>query len=326
MATAHYEGPWLLLIHQIPTKPDYLRVKIWRRLQRLGAVAVKNSVYVLPKSEQAQEDFQWVLREVKQAGGDAMICETRFVEGLTEDTVEQMFRSAREADYEAILKEADRTGVMYLKRGNLTGERKSQLAVAVERLQRRLAEVAAIDFFGAPGREGVERAIYALETRLQNQSRPLKAALPEQSLEGLQGRTWVTRKGIYVDRMACAWLIRRFIDPKAQFKFVPAKGYRPEPDEIRFDMYEGEFTHEGDRCTFEVLMSRFGLSDSALQAIAEMVHDIDLKDSKFSRQETHGIDRLIAGIAMAHKDDEARLSRAAAVFDDLNEYYKRKRK
>ena len=125
--------------------------------------------------------------------------------------------------------------------------------------------------------------------------------------------------------MASAWLVRRFIDGQACFKFVPAKGYVPQPKEARFDMYEAEFTHEGDRCTFEVLMDRAGLDDPALGVIAEIVHEIDLKDNKFSRQETLGIDRLIAGIAMAHREDETRLDRALACFDDLYEYYKRKR-
>jgi hypothetical protein len=154
----------------------------------------------------------------------------------------------------------------------------------------------------------------------------LDKRLKPQQLQSFQDRTWVTRKGIHVDRMASAWLIRRFIDPHARFKFVPAKGYQPQPGEIRFDMYEAEFTHEGDRCTFEVLIERVGLSDPGLRPIAEIVHDIDLKDAKFAREEAPGIDRIIAGIAMANKDDETRLVRGSALFEGLYEYFKRKRK
>jgi len=132
-----------------------------------------------------------------------------------------------------------------------------------------------------------------------------------------RGRTWVTRAGIKVDRMASAWLIRRFIDPEARFKFVPAQGYPPEPRELRFDMFEAEFTHEGDLCTFEVLVQRFGLGDPALRVIAEIVHDVDLKDSKYGRAEAPGIGQLVAGIAAAHADDEERLRRGTALFDDL---------
>ena len=135
----------------------------------------------------------------------------------------------------------------------------------------------------------------------------------------------MTRKGIHVDRMASAWLVRRFIDPQADFKFVPAKGYKPLAGEVRFDMFEAEFTHLGDRCTMEVLLDRTAINDAAVRVIAEIVHDIDLKDSKFEHPETPGIERLVAGIAMSHRDDEARLARGAAVFDDLYEYFRRKR-
>jgi len=320
------EGPWLLLIHQIPPKPDYTRVKIWRRLQRLGAVPVKNSVYVLPKSDQTQEDFQWVLREVVESGGDASLCEARFVDGLSDDEVMQLFRSAREEDYQEISRDLERIATSLSKKTKTDSEREKRLALELERIHKRMAEVLAIDFFSAPGRESAERLIFALDARLQESSPAGKAAKAKQQLQDFQGRTWVTRKGIHVDRMASAWLIRRFIDPNAHFKFVPAKGYQPEPGEIRFDMYEADFTHEGDRCTFEVLIERVGLLDPGLGPIAEIVHDIDLKDSKFGRDETPGIDRIIAGVAMANKDDEARLARGSALFEDLYEYYKRKRK
>ena len=320
------DGRWLLLIHQIPPKPDYLRVKIWRRLQRLGAVPVKNSVYVLPKSDQTQEDFQWVLREVVESGGDASLCEARFVDGLSDDQVMQLFRSAREDDYQEISRDLERIATSFSKKTKINIASRKRLALELERLHKRMAEVVAIDFFGASGREGAERLIFAVDARLQEGSPAGKAAKVKQQLQDFQDRTWVTRKGIHVDRMASAWLIRRFIDPNARFKFVPAKGYQPQPGEMRFDMYEAEFTHEGDRCTFEVLIERVGLSDPGLGPIAEIVHDIDLKDAKFVREETPGIDRIIAGIAMATKDDEARLARGSAVFEDLYEYFKRKRK
>jgi hypothetical protein len=318
------DSHWLLFIHQIPPKPDYLRVKIGRRLQRLGSVPIKNSVYVLPKSEQAQEDFQWVLREVIESGGDASLCEARFVEGLTDNEVEELFRSAREPEYREISQEAERLRNSLSKKSKAFGASTKQLAVKLEKLHKRIAEITAIDFFGAPGREAVERQIFVLDARLRQPSLSEKAMQMKLQAEEFYGRTWVTRKGIHVDRMGSAWLIRHFIDPVAQFKFVPAKGYQPQADELRFDMYEAEFTHEGDLCTFEVLLERFALKDPPLKSIAEIIHDIDLKDSKFAREETIGIDRLIAGIAMGHKDDERRLARASDMFDDLYEYFKRK--
>lgn len=131
---------------------------------------------------------------------------------------------------------------------------------------------------------------------------------------------WVTREHCHVDRTACAWLIRRFIDPRARFKFVPAKGYRPEPHELRFDMYQGEFTHEGDRCTFETLLARFGLDDPALHALAEIIHDVDLKDGKYARAEAAGIAALVDGLAVAYPEDLERLERGAAVFEAMYAY------
>jgi hypothetical protein len=135
----------------------------------------------------------------------------------------------------------------------------------------------------------------------------------------------VTREGVYIDRIASAWLIRRFIDPEASLKFVPSKGYVPQPGEVRFDMFEAEFTHEGERCTFEVMAERAGLDDPAVRIIGEIVHDIDLKDAKFGREETAGIAGLIGGIALAHADDEQRLARGAAVLDDLYQYLRSKK-
>jgi hypothetical protein len=325
MAETATEGRWLLLIHQIPPKPDYFRVKVWRRLQRLGAVAIKNSVYVLPKNDQTQEDFQWVLREIIEGRGEASLCEARFVDGLSDEEVEALFQAARGAEYDQIAEEARRLAEIPLPNGQTEETRRTKLEIDLVRLKRRLAEVVAIDFFGAPGRETAEGLVSGVEARMTGKNSMLGADSARTfRREDFLGKTWVTRKGIYVDRMASAWLIRRFIDSDARFKFVPPKGYKPLPGELRFDMFEAEFTHEGDRCTLEVLIQRIGLDDPALIPIAEIVHDIDLKDSKFGRQDTIGIERLIAGIAMTHKDDEVRLERGCAVFNDLYEYFRRK--
>jgi len=317
-------GRWLLLIHQIPPKPAYLRVKIWRRLQRLGAVAIKNSVYALPKTDQTQEDFQWVLREVIEGGGDGTLCEARLVDGITDDQVEEIFQAARSADYGQIADDARRLAGTLRAKGKLNKERRPQTEIEIERLKRRLDEAVAIDFFGAPGREAAAGLVSGLEARIGGSRTTPSSESGNKIRENLRGKTWVTRKGLHVDRMATAWLVRRFIDPDARIKFVPAKGYIPLVDEVRFDMFEAEFTHEGDRCSMEVLLAGTGMRDPALVRIAEIVHDIDLKDSKFQREETSGIARLIDGIAMSHKDDDVRLTRAAAMFDDLYENFRRK--
>jgi len=317
------EARWLLLIHQIPPKPSYLRVKVGRRLQSLGAVAVKNSVYVLPRSEQALEDLQWVRREVAAEGGDASVCEARFVEGLSDAAVEALFNAAREADYAELAREARAVQAGLGRRGKEAAARREQAAGLVLRLRKRAEDLAGLDFFGASGRDTVEGILAAVEASL----RPASAGGEKEKpavLSGLRGRTWVTRSGVHIDRMASAWLISRFIDPKARFKFARGREHAPAKGELRFDMFEAEFTHEGDSCTFEVLLDRFGLRDPALRQIAEVVHDIDLKDAKFARPETPGVDRLVAGIAMRHEEDEARLRDGATVFEALYEYFKRR--
>ena len=318
---------WLLLIHQLPAKPAYFRVKIWRRLQSIGAVAVKNAVYALPCNEQTQEDFEWLLREITEGGGEAVVCEARLIDGVSDEEVRALFNRARGEDYDAIAKEARSIGAEFgdqpppAKRA----EAKGQLA----RLKNRLAQVVAIDFFGADRRPPAEGLLAELEERV---AEPAAAGAPEavsreiHALQTMRGRTWVTRQGVFVDRIASAWLIRRFIDPEARFKFVPAKGYQPTPGELRFDMFEAEFTHQGDRCTFEVLLEQAGLDDPALRAIAEIVHDIDLKDAKFGRDEAAGIASLIAGIARAHPKDEERLAQGVALFENLYASFRNRRR
>jgi hypothetical protein len=307
---------WLLLIHQIPPKPAYLRVKIGRHLQRIGAVAIKNSVYALPRNDETQEDFQWVLREVVKGGGDASILEAQFIEGLSDDHVLALFQSAREADYRELAEEARKASASLPKRGPPPENRRNELANQIARLRQRLSELEAIDFFGAPGREIAEGVVSGMEARMKP-IEPREPAKPSLRREDYQGRTWVTRAGIKVDRMASAWLIRKLIDPQARFKFVPAKGYKPQKRELRFDMFDAEFTHDGDLCTFEVLLERFGIDDPALRAIAEIVHDVDLKDAKYGREEASGVGQVVAGIAASQPDDGARLERGAALFEDL---------
>ena len=247
------ERRWLLLIHQVPPKPDYLRVKVRRRLQRLGAVALKSTVYALRDTDDALEDFQWLAREIRAQGGSAVLCRAALVDGITDEEMDAMLHS------ESGEPEAGRPGA------------------AAERVT--------------------------------------------------PGRVWVTRAGVFVDRIASAWLIRRFIDPEATFRFVRGRGDAPRAGELRFDMYEAEYTHEGERCTFQTLLARFGLEDDrALRAIGEIVHDIDCKDEKFGRAETAGIASLIRGIAEAHEDDGRRIERGSAALDDLYASFRKTRR
>jgi hypothetical protein len=310
---------WLLLIHQVPASPPYLRVKIWRRLQKVGAVAVKGSVYALPRSDEAIEDFHWVARVIIEAGGEASVCEATFIEGITNDDLVALFRKAREAEYRELLNEAN-TADREFKASQMSGDQTPAIVLRVSRLRQQLTEIQKIDFFSSPLGLQVESAIAELEARIRKA--PIRKV--DHKAGAYAGRTWVTRKGIHIDRIASAWLIRRFIDDKAVFKFVAAKGYRPDPQELRFDMFDAEFTHEGNLCTFEVLISRMGLKDRALTALAEMIHDIDLKESRFARPETPGFAMMINAVCTAHKEDEDRLERGGAILDDLYAFHKKR--
>ncbi len=316
---------WLLLIHQIPPTPAYFRAKVGRRLSKLGSVAIKNSVYVLPFGEQALEDFQWLVREITSEGGEATLCKATFVEGLRDDQIEALFQAARDADYAAVADEAGALAKGIRGRVQRDAERRQELEAHIARLRKRIGEIVALDFFAASGRGPSEFAVETLERKLKSHGKPVateRAALPTNEY---RGRTWVTRQNVHVDRIASAWLIRRFIDPAATFKFVPGQGYRALEGELTFDMFEGTFTHVGDACTFETLAHRFALKEAGLSALAEIVHDIDVKDGKFARSEAPGVAALIAGIAVAHREDERRLEVGGAMLDALLELFGRKK-
>ena len=315
---------WLFLIHQIPPKPDYLRVKIWRRLQAVGAVAIKQSVYALPRTDQSYEDFSWILKEIIEGGGDGSISETVLLEGLSDEQVVGLFREARDADYEKILEDAQSLAESLSKESAEGSESITKLRTQLSRLKRRLEDVGGIDFFDAPGHSAAEGALANVASRIIGEADQQEERYVP-SVQNLRGRTWVTRKSVYVDRIACAWFIRRFIDGEAKFKFISGKSYKPKSNEIRFDMFDAEFSHEGDACTFEVMIKRFGLDDHAVSQMAEIIHDIDLKDKKFARTEADGIQILFDGIVASRGQDEERLERGFLILDEMYESFSTKR-
>ena len=301
--------PWLALLHQLPAKPPYLRVKIWRRLQAIGAVPLKNAVHVLPRSEESAAAFHSLMAEILDNGGDATLVEVRLLAGQSDGDVRALFDAARRADYEEITQLARRL----LETGPPGG-------TDIARLQKRLEDVGRLDFFNASGRQQAEAALLELDQR-RFQHPDVSRTHPAVGTEPLDlaKKTWVTRSGVHVDRIACAWLIRRFIDQNARFKFVDKRRYDPADGELRFDMADAEFTHEGDRCSFETLLLRAGLAnDPALVAIGEVIHDLDIGDSRFGRPETPGLGAILAGVCASTDDD---LQRIAMASDALNQFY-----
>lgn len=314
---------WLLLIHQIPPKPNALRVKIWRRLQQVGAVAIKQSVYVMPLSESSREDLSWTLKEIVAGGGEGSISEARFVEGLSDEQILALFQNARKADYDKLIQEANTLLTDWSTEGFDPSDPATKGSAQLSKLQRHLDEISAIDFFQVPERNTAELLIRELANLVSDST--TVGTIDATGVGDLMGKTWVTRINLFIDRIACGWLIRRFVDQAAAFKFVSGPGYTPGTDEIRFDMFDGEYTHEGDRCTFEVMIQRFQLRDHSLGPLAEVVHDIDLKDEKFGRRETVGFNALLTGLVVAQPDDDLRMTEGLRLFDNLYAYYQRQK-
>jgi hypothetical protein len=313
---------WLLLIHQLPAKPDYLRVRIRRRLGQIGAVALKNSVYVLPDSADNRSSLSELAREVLKQGGDALVCEARMIEGLTDGAVEDRLRELCAGEYATIARLAKRLASELRKARGADDAKRRKIGRVLERLRARFDVTVLRDLFEAPGRETAGGLLSLLEDLVEGVEQTKN---PEVDVaEPPRAATWVTRTGVMVDRIASAWLIRRFIDPQARFKFVNGRGYRPRPGEIRFDMAGAEFTHHNGRCTFEVLTERFHLRDSALKPIAEIVHDLDLEDERYKRPEAAGVDRVIVGLAIARQPDETRLVQGGSMFENLYESFRRR--
>jgi len=296
---------WLLLLLSLPPRPSSLRVRAWRRLKALGAVALKSGAYLLPYSSDRYEQFQWLAQEVEKDRGEATLLKVDRVENMKQPEVVRLFHEARNADYAAL---TDR----YRKLGSAKRPRSVE---ELARLARELDRLVDIDFFDAPGRQQTLRAREAAERRVTGPAQA--AARPEGRLDlaAFQGRRWVTRPRPHVDRIASAWLIKRFLDPAAEFVFAV-------PDElpagaVPFDMAGVEFGHQGDQCTFETLLHRSGLRDRRLAAIAEIVHEADLRDNKYPREEARGLDLVLRGLLAAVKDDHEALAQGLTLFDGL---------
>ena len=298
---------WLALLHQLPAKPPYLRVKIWRRLQSIGAIPLKNAVHLLPNTERSQAAFSTLLHEITSSGGEAILAELTLLDGQSDPEVRTLFDTARDADYDDLAQSARRL----LETGPAT-------SAEIAKLQKRLEDIGRIDFFGAHGRQEAEAALTELDRR-RYQHPDVTRTAPAETPQDLTNRIWVTRSGVHVDRIACAWLIQRFIDPQARFRFVDSRTHMPEPGELRFDMADAEFTHEADRCSFETLLLRASLTDDpALQAIGEIIHELDIADGKFTRPETAGLGAMLSGVCASTDDD---LQRIALASDALNQFH-----
>lgn len=302
---------WLLLLYFLPSERGRARVQAWRRLQRVGAVSLKNSAYALPHSPEAREDFEWIRTEIVAAGGQAIVLVARAPDQATLNDVTGAFRAARAADFAAIAAE----GRALLKRagvGRATARR--AFTQRLRRLRERYDETLRLDFFNVEQRDEAAALLDQLEQRSRRPSVPAGTATTTLDHTRYQGRTWLTRPRPGVDRMSSAWLIRRFIDPGARFVFDDPKRA---PDAIPFDTFDAEFGHHGTHCTFETLCERFGIRDPGVQRIGRIVHDLDLKESTYREPEGPTLGRLVEGLRQAHGDDDGLLRVGTDLFEAL---------
>jgi hypothetical protein len=310
---------WLLFIHQLPSHPSNLRVTTWRRLQQIGAIPLKQAVYVLPDTPDAREDFEWLKTEVKAAGGDASVFAADNVDAWSDDALIEEFRRARQDLYEELGRDVEQA----LKRAASARRAKGTRAPALRRLvdifRERLVAAEKIDFFGSAGRDRVLSVLRQLEDRIGGTARQPAASGPgdHSGRQGsFQGRLWITRPRPGVDRMASAWLIRLFIDRQARFGFAADRESVPDHG-VPFDMFGVEFSHQGDGCTFETLCSVFGIAGPALSRIAAIVHDLDLKDGRFGAPECSTVGAMIEGLQLACQNDQELLEQGMTLFDSL---------
>lgn len=317
------DSRWLLLTHRLPDRPSNLRVRVWRRLQAIGAVAVKSSIYALPNRAETREDFEWLRREIVQSGGEAAVFTGDSIAEAGDREIIGGFQEARAKDYAAIKEAVEAFNERVkaaLDGGHIKGAVLEKLESRWSAHKTEWERLSKIDFFGAPNKASAASCLAGGQKLILRAKAASVAESPEPPAplapRELKGKVWVTRTSPHVDRLASAWLVRRFVDPRARFKFVTTP-YRARMNELRFDMPDGEFTHFGDWCTFETLARRLGLNDPAVAAMAEIVHDLDLKDRKFSRPEASGISLAIRGLCRVHERDAARLEAGLEFFDGL---------
>jgi hypothetical protein len=284
MAVYDKKGPWLLLTFTLPGKRASKRVEVWRKLQRFGTVPLGNSGYLLPNSPVNEERFEWLATEIRKYEGDASVVHVESIDNISSPQLIGRFSEARAQEYQDLIPEIEKI---------LAVPQYEQATGRLARLRNRFQQIVDVDFFGSPLQKKVGRMLADADTK-----RGVKPAPPVAKInpKNYKNRTWVTRPRPGVDRSASAWLIRRFIDSKAQFTFA-------EEDKVRsgavpFDMFHAEgFGHRGDDCTFETLQKDFRIRDAKVKVMAEIIHDADISDEKFGRKEGVGIDQVLKGWA-----------------------------
>ena len=302
----------LLLLVGVPPTPSSLRVRVWRRLRSLGAVPLKRSAYLLPDTPERYEDFQWLAQEIQREGGDATLIRVQQIENVSQDDVRRLFHEPRDLDYRQL---AARYRKVLKKLEQKSAAKSARVHEELARLAKDHQRIRDVDFFGAPGGAEVRRLEEVVAMRTRRPEPVRREAQPTLDLTKLKGRRWVTRPRPHIDRIGSAWLIKRFIDTDAQFLFAPPAEFPH--DAIPFDAPGVELSHQGEDCTFETLVKRASLRDRRLKRLSEIIHEADLRDGKYPREEARGIDVAVRALLAASADDHQVLAQGMALFEGL---------
>jgi len=287
------DSPWLLLVFSLPATRASQRVEVWRKLQRYGTLPLRSSGYVLPNSAANHEKLEWLANAIRSYKGQASVVRVQAFDDLPDTRMRQLFLDATSLHYERLLRELKKL---------ISLPHSERPARQLIRLRRRFHEITATDFFGCPLQARVE-TVLARADEVETISPKRKAKATQ-----YRNRVWITRPRPGIDRVSSAWLISRFIDPKA--KFVFADDPSTHPAAVPFDMFCAQgFGHRDNDCTFETLCKEFAIRDGRVRWIAQAIHDADLGDEKFGRTEAAGLDQVLNGWAKQEIPDNELLSR-----------------
>jgi hypothetical protein len=315
---------WILFFYSVPSKPASNRMKVWRKLMKAGALQLKGAVYILPFNDEHYEFLQWLVSEIAEMKGEGAFTRIKKIDTMKDSEVIALFNQQRADDYITIEK------TLYDLERRVTSIQKGAKAKNVRgllqqfsKLHKEFEEVKRVDFFSSGEGEALNKRTKRVGAELKTLAgtEPKKESpvtITTRSVTAYKRKIWLTRKKPFIDRMASAWLIRRFIDKSASFDFIDEKDLDTvSKDSVVFDMREGDFTHAGDMCTFEVLIKSFVLRDKVLKKMAEIVHDLDMKDEKYNATEAKGLEDILIGIRKTAKDDRDALERGMQVFEML---------
>jgi hypothetical protein len=318
---------WLFLVHQVQTPNSRERVRVWRLTKKVGTILYRNSVYVLPYNKERLEDFHWLCQQIRDSKGEASMFVSEAGDASEDRALKRLFIVASEKEYgklEKRLQQFDNRCKQVQEGPSLSSSQVKALAKGLRQLEETFQEIRRVDFFRHPSADKIDKRLKNLRLSVA-EAQPRKESphrIAHHTRSEFRGRTWATRSHIHIDRLCSAWLIRRFVDPKARFVFAPED--KLPKHAILFDVVGVEFTHRGDRCTFETLVESFRLKERALLSMAELVHEIDLKDQKFHRPESFGFDLIVRAISDSFRNDQKTLELGSHILDALYQRLSRK--